>query len=168
MSGADGRWREPTSLLPLRWGTYVGRYLAGFLFIVAGTAAVAGSNTWVIALGLQGTLAAAIGWAIMPAKGWRRVVAVGPGMLICYLLLAGPQFIWTLTILYVLWLLVRHRPARSWVTIIFPIASGMILPRFFTEYSGMPMALLVSFVVLAISAWLARVLAATKQPTISQ
>lgn len=165
MPRADARWREPTSLLPLRWGTYRGRYLAGLLLIVGGAVELQGSNTWTLPLLLIGATAHAVGWSIMPARGWRRIVAVLPSSGIIWLLLTGPFSMWLLSVIFIGWLLVRHRPLRSYLTVLFPIANGVIIPRFFSEYSQMVPALAISIAVFVASAWLARLLAAT---TVSQ
>ena len=53
----------------------------------------------------------------------------------------------------------RHRPLRSYITVLFPIANGFIVPQFFEEYDGMPLALAISMVVFVASAWLARLIA---------
>jgi hypothetical protein len=66
---------------------------------------------------------------------------------------------WTLTVPYLCWLLVRHRPLRSYVTVVFPIACGVIIPLYFQEYSGMAFALAISMAVFVASAWLARFIA---------
>lgn len=161
MARSEPRWREPTRSLPLRWGNYTDRYLAGLLLVVGGAIQLQGSNTWTLPLLLIGTAAHAAGWSIMPASGWRRIVAVLIGTTQIWLLLTGPLSMWTLTAPYLCWLLVRHRPARSYVTALFPVANGFLLPQFFTEYSGMPRALAISMAVLVASAWLARVIAAS-------
>jgi len=161
VSGAKSGWREPTSLLPLRWGTYRGRYLAGLLLIVGGAVQLQGSNTWTLPLLLIGATTHAVGWGIMPAKGWRRIVAVVPSSAIIWLLLTGPLSLWMLSIIYIGWLIVRHRPLRSFVTVLFPVASGVIVAQYFHEYSEMPEALAISMAVFVASAWLARVIAGT-------
>lgn len=172
MSGADQRWREPTSLLPLHWGTYLGRYLAGLLLIIGGAIQLQGSNTYTLNFLLIGATAHAVGWSIMPARGWRRIVAVIPSSAIIWLLLTGPFSLWMLTITFIGWLIVRHRPARSFVTAILPLANGVMIAQFFSEYSQMLPALAISFAVFVASAWLARLIAATgpwrRSPTISQ
>ena len=68
-----------------------------------------------------------------------------------------------------LWLCVRHRPLRSYITVLFPIANGFIVPQFFEEYDGMPLALAISMAVFVASAWLARLIARQgDNPSISQ
>lgn len=156
---AAHRWREPTSLLPLRWGTHTGRYLAGLLLVVGGVIQVQGSNVWALPLLLVGTLAQAVGWSILPASGWRRLLVIVPAVGQAWVLLAGPQAIWSIVIPYLAWLLVRHRPLRSYLTAVFPAAAGILLAQSFREYSGMPVALAIAMAVLVASAWLARLIA---------
>ena len=156
---------EPTRALPLRWGNYTDRYLIGLVLIIGGGVQLQGSNTWTLPLLLIGTLAHAIGWSIMPARGWRRMLAVVPATAQLWILLTGPLSVWTFVVPYACWLLVRHRPARSYLTVLFPLAAGFIVPQFFTEYSGMLPALAVSLAVCVASAWVARVLAASPART---
>lgn len=162
----QSNWQEPTRSLPLTWGRYEDRYAWGLILIVAGAMGLQASNTWANLFLLQGATAYAIGWSIMPSRGWRRILIVAPATGQLWLLLTGPLSVWTLVVPYLGWLLVRHRPARSYITVIFPIASSVILPNFFVEYTGMLPALVISFAVLVASAWLARVLAATASPRI--
>jgi hypothetical protein len=166
MSGAETpevAWREPTSLLPLRWGHYRPRYLAGLLLIVGGSLAITGSNIYTIPILIQGSVAAAVGWSILPAQGWRRILGAILGSGIGWMLLSGPQSVWGLIVPYLLWLCVRHRPARSYLTAVFPLASGILLPQFFSGFDGMPLALALATTVFVASAWLARLIAS--QPT---
>jgi hypothetical protein len=161
MSSDRIRWREPTRALPLRWGNYTDRYLAGLILIIAGAIQLQGSNTWTLPLLLIGTIAHAVGWSILPSKGWRRMLVVVPATFQIWLLLTGPQSMWTLTIPYVAWLIVRHRPLRSYVTVAFPIANGIVITQFFHEYAGMPAALAISMAVFVAAAWIARAIATT-------
>ena len=160
-------WREPSSLLPLHWGSYRDRYLWGLILIVGGAILLQGANNWTPPLLLIGTIANATGWAIMPARGWRRLLAVGPATGQIWLLLTGPQSMWTLVVPYLCWLVVRHRPATAYLTVLFPVANGFIIPQFFSEYSGMPLALAISMAVFVGSAWLARLIAqSTRVPAL--
>ncbi len=154
-------WQEPTRSLPLRWGRYDDRYLWGLILIVAGAVGLQASSTHANFFLLQGATVYVIGWAIMPARGWRRILVIAPATGQLWLLLTGPFSVWTLVVPYLAWLLVRHRPLRSYLTVVLLIANGMLLPRFFTEYSAMLPALVVSFAVLIASAWIARLLATT-------
>lgn len=157
-------WVEPTSLLPLRWGHYRDRYVFGLILIIGGAVQLQGSNTYTIPLLLIGTVAHITGWSIMPARGWRRLVVVVPATAQMWLTLTGPLSVFLFTIPFLCWMLVRHRPLRSYIAGVLPLANGFILPMFFTEYSQMPEALTVSLLVLVASAWLARVIAASATP----
>ncbi|HQI65430.1 MAG TPA: hypothetical protein PLJ54_03535 [Rhodoglobus sp.] len=152
-------WREPTSLIPLKWGRYTDRYLWGLILIISGTTAMQAGNIYAVSFLGQGIVALVIGWSIMPARGWRRTLAAFLAPLFAVALLTGPQSVWTLAVPYLLWLCVRHRPLRSYITVLFPIANGFIVPQFFEEYDGMPLALAISMVVFVASAWLARLIA---------
>jgi hypothetical protein len=154
-------WREPASLLPLVWGRYADRYGIGLVLIITGAIQLQGSNTYTLPLLLIGTVAGAVGWSILPARGWRRALAVVPGAGSIWMLLIGPQASWTLTISFLCWLVVRHRPPRSYVTAVLPLASGLALAQTFEEYRWMPLALAIQLVVLVASAWIARALATT-------
>jgi len=154
---------SPSSALPtpaLRWGTAGARAAWGAILIVSGAVAIAGSNTYVLLLLLGGVLAHLAGWAIMPADGWRRVTAAVISTPAALLLLTGPQFLGILVLPSLGWLLVRHRPARSYPTLVFVLAGAVIVARLFPDYSGMLPALGIEFLVIIASAWVARVLAA--------
>jgi hypothetical protein len=153
------RHLEPTRRLPLKWGRYSDRYFAGLILIVAGAIHLQGANNYTLTILLIGTMSTVIGWSIMPARGWRRMVVVLPAISQIWLMLTGPLSMWTLTVALLCWLLVRHRPLTSYLALALPLANGVILPRFFQEYSSMPEALAISAVVLVAAAWLARVIA---------
>lgn len=159
-------WREPTRRIPLRWGTYEGRYLAGLLFIVSGSLALQGANPRILILLLAGTAFHTLGWAILPAQGWRRLVVAAPNIAVTWLLLTGPQSVWMLAVAFVSWLLVRQRPARSYLALVFVLFAGVTIPPVFHEYAQMPWALAISAAVLVASAWLARLLATTARPAL--
>ncbi len=157
-------WREPASLIPLRWGWYRERLALGTALIVSGGIAIAGSNTWSLWLLGLGTTAYLVGWSILPSAGWRRVVVLFPATLAAWLLLTGPRFIGVLVVPYLAWLLVRHRPPRSYATVLFVIATSVMIVRIvtsrsvFTEYEYMTVALGSGLAVMALSAWAARAL----------
>lgn len=152
-------WREPTSLLPLTWGTYTDRYLVGLVLIVGGAVHLLGANTWSLPLLVVGTAAELVGWLIMPSAGWRRMVATLPAVVASWVLLTGPLSVWVLVLSYLSWLLVRQRPLRSYLTALLPLASGVLIPQFLRDYSGMLVAVSICAVVLVGSAWLARLIA---------
>lgn len=151
-----------TTTRPLRWGGADSRAIGGGILIVSGAVAVAGSNTYVLLLLLAGLVAHVAGWSVMPADGWRRVVAVVISTPAVFLLLTGPRFIGVLVLPYIGWMLVRHRPARSYPTVIFVLAGAVILARVFPDYESMLPALAVEFAVIVGSAWVARAVGGTK------
>ena len=161
MARSDNRWREPASLLPLHWGHYADRYVAGIVLIIGGAIQLQGSNTFTLIFLLIGMAAHITGWAILPSRGWRRVVVIVPATAQIWLSLTGPLSVWLFAIPLLCWLVVRHRPWRSYPTVALPIANGIVLPHFFTEYSAMPQAIGISLAVVVAAAWLARTLATT-------
>jgi len=156
------RWAEPTRSVPLRWGTYSGRYLAGLGLIVSGLICLQGANVnFGLPLGI-GTLAHVVGWWLMPAAGWRRIWAVLPSLIAAFILLIGPAGVAIVALPFASWLLVRHRPL---VTFLFPLALfalGMVLREFVAEYSAMIPALAIMGAVLVLFAWGARLVAASR------
>src|SRR3954454_23101949 len=104
----SARFREPTSLLPLRWGGYAERLWGGFALILGGGVSIAGSNTNTLWLLEVATIAHMAGWCVLPSAGWRRVVAVLPSTAAMWLLLPGPRYLVVLLLPYLAWLLVRH------------------------------------------------------------
>ena len=155
-------WTEPTRSIPLRWGTYRGRYLAGMGLIVSGLICLQGANAnFGLPLGV-GTLAHVVGWWLMPAAGWRRIWAVLPGLIAAFILLIGPAGVAILALPLASWLLVRHRPL---VTFLFPMALfaiGLALREFVSDYSAMIPTLAIMGAVLVLFAWGARFLAASR------
>jgi hypothetical protein len=153
------RGPEPTRRIALRFGTYESRYLGGLLYIVAGTAILLSTNTYTIGFLLLGTVAHCFGWAILPATGSRRLWAFGPSLLAIWLMLTGPQILFVMTAVLLGWLLVRERPLRAYVVLLFPVASGVIMAYSFHSNHDEPLALAIESVVVVVSAWLARALA---------
>ncbi|EAR25022.1 hypothetical protein A20C1_07061 [marine actinobacterium PHSC20C1] len=150
---------EPTRHIPLKWGRYGDRYFVGLVLIIAGAVHLQGANNYTLIILLIGTTSTAVGWSIMPARGWRRMIVVIPAISQIWIMLTGPMSMWTLTIPLACWLLVRHRPLISYLALALPIANGIIIARLFQEYSSMPQALAISAVVLVAAAWLSRLIA---------
>ncbi|MFC5502843.1 hypothetical protein ACFPJ4_11385 [Lysinimonas soli] len=151
-----------TTRRPLRWGGSRSRAIGGVALIVSGGVAIAGSDTYVLLLLLAGTVAHVTGWCVMPADGWRRVTAAALSTPAVWLLLTGPRFIAVLVLPYIGWLLVRHRPLRSYPTITFVLAGAVILPSLFSNYSQMLPAVAIEFAVIVASAWAAWAVATTR------
>ena len=149
------RWTEPTASIRLRWGTYRGRTWGGLLLIVGGGVAIAGANTFSLWLLYAGVVAHLGGWCIVPSDGWRRVVILAPSTLAMLALLGGPQWLGVLVIPFIGWLLVRHRPARSYPTIMFVLAGAIVLATIYDQYADMTLALAIEFAIVVASAWAA-------------
>ncbi len=155
----EARPREPASSPPLRWGAAGQRVALGLVLIIGSSVGIAGANFYVLWLLALGTAAHVAGWCLLPSTGWRRIVAAiisTPG---AWLLLTGPRFIGVLVLPYLAWLIARHRPARSYLSVIFPIAGAFLVAQLFTDYSGMLSALGVEGAILVASAWIARLIA---------
>ena len=157
---APFRWREPTSLLPLRWGGYRTRMLGGLLLIVGGGAAIAGggaTSPFAAALLYAGSAAHVVGWSVLPSAGWRRVWALVPSTLSMWLLLVGPAWLWVLVLPYAGWLLVRHRPLASFPTVLFVLAAAVFTARVLPpSYSSMLLGVGIMAAFLVLSALAAR------------
>jgi hypothetical protein len=153
---------EPTRRIPLRWGTYESRYVGGILYLVAGVAILLSTNTYTIGFLLVGTVAHCFGWAVLPARGSRRLWAFWPSLIATFFMLTGPQILFVMALTLLGWLLVRERPLRSFVVLVFPVASGVIMAYSFHSNHDMPLGLAVETAVTVASAWLARYLAATR------
>lgn len=156
---SPSRWAEPTAALHLNWGTYRGRYLAGLALIVTGSVCLQGADPFTLQLLLAGTVAHSVGWLVLPTPGWRRLVVVLPALAVTWLLLTGPQSLLGVTVYLFCWLLVRSRPLASYLSLIFVAATGIVLAQAYREYAEMPIALVISGLVLVASAWIARAIA---------
>lgn len=152
-------WVEPAALLPLRWGRYRDRVVAGLVLIVSGLVHLQAASTLTLVPLIVGTTAHTIGWLILPADAWRRLVPVLPSGLVVWLLLTGPQSMWTLAVPFVCWLIARHRPWRSFLALGPVLLNGVFAAAVFREYEQQPLALGISAVVLTGCAWWAWALA---------
>ena len=153
---------EPTRSLPLRWGTYRLRYLSGLALIVSGAIAIQGSSAYVgypLAIGI---LAHVVGWWVMPSAGVRRIWVVLPSLLGVIILLIGPAVVGILAVPLACWLIVRHRPAITLLLAVPVLVIGLLLRGVYAEYEGMLPALAVMGALIAASAWLARLAAASR------
>jgi hypothetical protein len=157
------RWREPTADIPLRWGRYDERYLAGLVYIMAGLVLLAGSNTYTGVFLLLGTIAHVGGWFVLPSSGPRRLWMAWPSLICVWLLLVGPQILVVMVLPLLSWLVVRKRPARSFPVLVLPIVSGILLANTFHSSQDEPTAFAIQALVVVGSAWLARALATTKR-----
>lgn len=156
----DPGWREPTSLLPLRWWTYRGRYLAGLAGILGGALLVQLTSAYSLGVLPVGLFLHIAGWCILPAIGWRRVLASGVSALLTIVLLNGAPSVVFLAIPLAAWLFVRQRPLVSYLVLALPILASLPLAQLFPDYGWGVAVLSIAGVLLAAAAWLARALAA--------
>jgi hypothetical protein len=143
----------------LRRGHRGDRLVLGIALILGGGLGLQGTSPYILWLLPIGAVLHAAGWAILPADGWRRIVAGSASSIAVLLLLTGPQALWMLSLPYAGWLLVRRRPALAWTTLALPIASGFALALITREYEQLPWALPIQLAVLVGAAWLAALFA---------
>lgn len=161
-SASDHRsgWREPTSRLPLRWGSYRLRYLIGLALILGGGLLVqlaSAYSLWALPVGLFLHIT---GWCILPGIGRRRVLASGVSALMTIVLLNGAAATGLLAIPLAAWFLVRQRPLRSYVVLAVPLLASIPLAQLFPDYGWGAIVLPIAGVVVGAAAWLGRSLAA--------
>ena len=149
-------WHEPTRDLRLHWGGYRARWIAGLAMIVVGTACILVTTTYSLPFLLVGSLLQPAGWAVLPSTIGRRVAVVVPVLGFTWLMLGGASFAWCFAVPLAAWLLVRLRPLLSYVVLVLPIASSIVLARTVTDYSASWVSVLVSTLVVIAGAWLAR------------
>ena len=153
-----GGWQEPTRSLPLRWGTYAGRYGCGLALIISGLVGLQGANANFLPPLALGTMAHVLGWWLMPAAGWRRIWVVLPSLIVVFVLLIGPAGVGLLAVCFACWLLVRHRPAITFLLALPVLGVGILLRQVYSEYDGMLPALAIMAAVIIACAWLARLI----------
>jgi hypothetical protein len=156
-------WREPAAQIPLRWGGYRARYLSAVALILAGGLLIQAASFYSQQFLVLGAAAHLAGWWILPGRGWRRLWASIPSIFVMILLLTGGPAFAALLLPLAGWLWLRQRPARSYLALIAPLATGILLGQAFPQYGSGAVAVTVSALVLVGSAWLARLLANGKQ-----
>ena len=107
------------------------------------------------------------GWWLLPAAGWRRVVAVGPSLVAVFVLLIGPAGVGILVLPLASWLFVRARSKAAYLVLIPVLLVGLGLRLVFHEYSGMIPALLIEGTAVIAAAWFARGISGIR-PTFSK
>lgn len=145
--------------MPLRWGSYRWRLILGGCAIVAGVASVLFTSTYSLQFLAVGSLLQATGWIVLPARGWRRLLALGPCLFVSWLMLAGADFAVFSTVFLAGWLLVRQRPVLAWLALVVPIGVGAACSTAFASYEQNWAVFTISGVAVLVGAWLARVLA---------
>ena len=161
-----GLWREPASQLTLHWGAYRPRLAVGLAAIMLGTACIQLTSAYSLVFLLAGSLIQPAGWAILPAPIGRRVAVVLPALGFTWLMLGGASFAWCFVVPLAGWLLVRLRPAISYVVLVLPIVCGIVLSGVIPDYGGAWLSFTVASLVTVAAAWTARWIAVwwTKRP----
>jgi hypothetical protein len=149
-------WREPASSLPLRWGTYRGRYLAGLALAFAGGLLVQVTSTYSLAVRPVGLFLHITGWCILPGVGWRRVLGAAVSALTTIVLLNGAPATGFLAIPLLAWLLLRRRPLASYLAVVIPPFAGFLLAQYFPDYGWSGVVLPIAGAALVGAAWLGR------------
>lgn len=152
-------WREPASMLELRWGRYRPRYIGALVLILAGALVLQAGSAYadyLIAIGFVSHIA---GWAILPARGSRRAAVAVPSALLVGSLLLGSVAAVLLVVPLAFWLMVRQRPARSYLATLLPLVSGLVLAQLYPQYGDGAIVVAVSLVVIVASTWIARAIA---------
>ena len=149
-------WSEPTRSLRLRWGSYLPRYAFGLCGILIGVGATNLTSTYSLWFLLIGPVVHALGWLCLPAALWRRLVVAVPCMIAGLVPVAGPDFVGAFAVLLTAWIVVRHRPAVSYVAIAAPIAASIVAKISLHEYTQTATAFFLCAGVSVAAAWFAR------------
>ena len=150
------RWREPASLLTLRWGAYGPRLITGLAMLVVGSACILVTTAYSLPFLLVGSLMQPAAWAVIPSTIGRRVAVALPVLGFTWLMLGGSGFAWCYAVTLAAWLLVRLRPLVSFAVLLLPIASSLVIPLFVTTYEQGWITILTSTIVIVAAAWIAR------------
>lgn len=148
-----GRW-EPNTALPLRWGGYRSRQLAGLVLICLGGLLILPANAATVELAFVGSAIHGAGWLILPAPGWRRVWAVGPSLLALWLTILGARTLFLLAVPLLLWLVVRRRRLPSYGVVALPVLANFLGLSWFGPFDR-PSILALGVTAVVIGAWLA-------------
>lgn len=152
-------WREPASLLPLRWGSYRARVVTAIALLFVGTGCILVTTTYSLPFLLLGCVMQPAAWAVIPSTIGRRVAVAVPVLGFTWLMLGGSGFAWCYAVTLAAWLLVRLRPLVSFAALLLPIASSIVLPRFVTTYEQGWITVLVSTIAVVVGAWAGRAIA---------
>jgi hypothetical protein len=110
------------------------RSIVAIGLLVAGGIAVQLTSAYTLPIAVLGFAASVAGWIVVPARGWRRCLAVLPGLLGVAALLSGTDGAPLVALTVWAWLLVRERPVLSWVVLLLPVGVGVGLASVVTQY----------------------------------
>ena len=131
------------------------RYVIGLALIIVGIALSNLMSTFTLAFLGIGPLVQLIGWLVMPGALWRRLLVLLPCLLAGLVLRAGPDFAGAFVVLLAGWLLVRHRPLRSYLTLSLPFLASFAFKASLDSYSTTWVMLLFGTLVTIGGAWAA-------------
>ena len=106
------------------WGRQRVRFTLALGMLFAGGLIVQTTSVFALWLMLLGAVVHAAGWVIVPGKGWRRSVAVVPGVVTMVLILNGASAMAALAMPLAAWLLVRERAALAYLVLGIPILTA--------------------------------------------
>jgi hypothetical protein len=149
-------WREPTLRLPLRWGGYRSRLIAGGSLLAVGALLIVQTTAYTTTLGWLGAVVHLVGWVILPARGGRRSIAAPASLLSFVLMLIGPPLVWLTAIPLALWLLVRERPGIAYVLVPLPALCTAVALVVFGAFVPKVALFVVVLAVAVLCAWAAR------------
>jgi len=141
---------------PGRWrGRSQTRLFLGVALISLGVAATSLSSTYSLPFLIIGPVTHAAGWLLLPGALWRRMLVLLPCVLAGLVLLGGVDFVGAFAVLLGGWLVVRRRPALSFLVLLLPIATSLVVKVSLDEYSDNLIALGVETLATVAGAWLA-------------
>lgn len=151
---AEG-WNDRAAPLPLRYGSYRVRLVVAVTLLYGGGIALQLTSAYTLPIAVIGFVASVAGWVVVPASGWRRCVAVAPGVFGAAALLSGAASASLVAVSIAAWLFVRRRPAVTWAVLVLPIVAGVVLGGVYTQYgAGVEVAIVMGAVSIG-STWLA-------------
>jgi hypothetical protein len=156
-------FREPASLVPLRWGTYRLRYPLALALLLAGALVVQAASVYAgyfLAIGFAAHIA---GWLVLPAPGARRVIVALPSAICAAAPLIGSLGSALVVVCLLCWLWNRERPAIAYLVLVLPAIAGVVLAQLYPQYGHGAIVVAVALVVLVGSAWLASWIARTRR-----
>jgi len=145
---------EPNAQLQLRWGGYRSRQLAGLALVCIGGLLILPANAATVDLAFLGSAIHVAGWLILPAPGWRRVVAAGPSLIALWSTILGARTLFILAVPLLLWLIVRRRRLPSYPVVALPVLANLAGLSWFGIFDRPPLVTLCVGAVVT-GAWLA-------------
>lgn len=109
--------------------------------------------------GWLGAILHVTGWAILPARGGRRVLAAALSVLTFVTMLAGTSLVWLSFIPFALWLLVRQRPGITYFLTLVPAGVALLALAIFGPFAEKQFLFAIVLASAVAAAWAARAIA---------